>query len=90
MVELDPPIMGSHGMTAVFFIGFVAVTIFVGWQVMTAANWGMAQLTKYCDGKYGVGNYTISNGHTCTGREDLESMFIGMHDCFDCSPKVNP
>ena len=70
------------------FVLFLVIAFAGGWQVMTVQNGAIAQLTKYCDDKYGINNYTLENGHSCIDKEDLASMFIGMHDCITCVKKV--
>ena len=81
MVELDPPIMGSTGMTAIFFIVFVAVLVWVGWQVVTIDNGAIEQFTKYCDDQYGKDNWTLQNGYACP--------YGIFHDCIECRAKVD-
>jgi hypothetical protein len=73
---------GSNIIMLAAFAVFISIMLLVGWQVMTAENGGIAQLTNYCNEKYGQGNWTLENGHSCT----QPSLFS---DCIECVAKVD-
>ena len=76
MNQMIPAIIG-------FFL-IISVISYVGWVMVTTTNGGLEKMSKSCDERFGKGNWGFENGHSCTGKEDIESMFVGMHDCFEC------
>ena len=72
-----------------FGAGLSVIIIVAIYVILPTFNEQLAAYTSYCDSKFGVNNYTMSNGHSCTGKEDLPGMFIGMHDCIKCEAKVD-
>ena len=81
MNQMIPAIIG-------FFL-LISVISYVGWVAATATNGALEKMSKSCDERFGKGNWGFENGHSCTGKDDIESMFVGMHDCFECVP-INP
>lgn len=66
--------------TAVMLGIFLAVTIFVGFNLITNENMAFTQLETYCNQKFGIENWTLENGHVCP----QPSLF---HDCIECVSK---
>lgn len=62
---------------------FVTFNIFIGWQIVMVENGAIEDLTQYCDGKFGAGNWRMQNGYACHG-----VLFGGLHDCYECVNKT--